>query len=1492
MTMRFFKVPFSTGHSIIKSIKKIRKILFYFLLAVILLPVFLILILQFSFVQTFVAQKCAAYLSAELQAEVKVGSINITFLFDVVLEDVIINDLHNNPMLDVKTLIIDMNNIYFNRGVISVDKLVLEKAKINLVKYKNEKTLNYQFIADYFRSDDTTTTKDSKNWKIWAGSLVLIDNHFKYQDQNKPAQEKGIDFNNLDISSVNTIINNLAIIKDTIYADIRSLSLNDKSGFNLKRFSALAKISSGGINAKNLHIETPGTSLSMNLAFDFTSYDDFSEFIDKVKIEALFKPSRLDFNDIGYFAPELLGMDNIINLSGEIKGKISNLKGNDFQFLYGKSTYFLGNFNISGLPDIEGTYINFKIKNFFICQQDIRSFKFPSSEGIQQLSLPEEIVRFGNVRFTGVFTGFYNDFVAYGDFYTDMGKISTDLTLRKNTRTNQIEYSGKVATANLYLGRILSMQEDLGFISMNADVTGSGLDAENAEIKIKGNIASIDIMNYHYKNIKMEGNLVRKKFNGLLKINDDNVKFDIDGMVDYSKNIPVFNVESKIENLRFSKLHILDLADDSLSSLSTELKLNFEGNTIDNLQGTIRAKNTSYAYKGEKYFLKNFIVSNTAEETGNKTLIITSDYVDADISGNFMFKNLYFSSLKFIKDYMPSFSTWIKDSIPQQSRMCGIEYFIKLKNTSPLCKLFIPKLAVSANTVLKGNYNSKQSLLDLNVTSALIQYNGYKFKDFFLSCKTQDSKININLGCERIAVSDSLGLDNFTLKSVTRNDSINYNLTWENNNDQIKNSGNIVGFLTFFQRPKIELKFIDATLVVNDTAWKIDQGNDIFFDSNAVTINNLVVSSEKQQLKISGGISENPADILHVNFKDFNVSDLDMLTSTSGFDFDGYLNGDVDVSNVYKSLNIVSNLVISDLYVNKEKLGKAILINTWDDQKKTVTINADILYDGASGTNKPISVSGNYYPESEKENFDLDIDLTNFKLKLLEKYLSGFSSNLKGFATGKLKLKGTVDEPDINGHLFLMVKGFKIDYLNENYTFTDSIFVNKNSFSFDHVVLNDAYGDTAICDGKIFHKNFKDFEFDLTFKPYKFQCLNTNPSLNNLFYGTAYVSGLVKITGNEKNINIDVSAKTEKNTHLFIPISSESEMSDNNYIRFVNSKSKASLDENYNVDLSGIQMNFVLDVTNDAEVQIIFDSKIGDIIKARGNGNIKMEITTLGDFNMYGDYVIEQGDYLFTLKNVINKKFIIEKGSSIKWNGNPYDGIADITAVYHVKTSLFNLNPLDSSAENKKRIDVDCLLSMKDKIFNPTITFGIDLPNSDDVKKNLVKSHTSTEEEMNRQIFSLLILNSFTTESNILNSVGTGLGSTSTEMLSNQLSNWLSQINKNFDIGVNYHPGTQMTSEEMEVALSTQIFNDRLSIDGNVGVSNNQGNASKASNIVGDVNLDYKLTDRFHAKFYNKSNTVDLLNSNSPYTQGIGILYRKEFDAFSELFRKKKKMIQ
>jgi hypothetical protein len=329
---------------------------------------------------------------------------------------------------------------------------------------------------------------------------------------------------------------------------------------------------------------------------------------------------------------------------------------------------------------------------------------------------------------------------------------------------------------------------------------------------------------------------------------------------------------------------------------------------------------------------------------------------------------------------------------------------------------------------------------------------------------------------------------------------------------------------------------------------------------------------------------------------------------------------------------------------------------------------------------------------------------------------------------------------------------------------------------------------------------------------------------------------------------------------------------------------------NYNVKLGGLALNFDLEVTPDAEVQLIFDQKVGDVIRARGDGNIKLKISSAGDFKMYGDYVIENGDYLFTLQNIINKRFDIEKGSVIKWSGVPYKADLNINAVYKARASLKPFFPSDSSSTYKRRYPVDLKLSMTDQLLAPQINFNIDIPTVDAGVRQQVLSYINTDAEMNRQVFSLLILNSFVTPPQLTNAgsspgvASAGIANTS-ELLSNQLSNMLSKISNDFDIGVNYRPGDEISKEELGVALSTQLFDDRLSIDGNLGVNNNN---QSANNIVGDVNFDYKITDdgKLRIKAFNKANDNNQIYTTGPYTQGVGILYREEFDTIGQLYRR------
>jgi len=386
---------------------------------------------------------------------------------------------------------------------------------------------------------------------------------------------------------------------------------------------------------------------------------------------------------------------------------------------------------------------------------------------------------------------------------------------------------------------------------------------------------------------------------------------------------------------------------------------------------------------------------------------------------------------------------------------------------------------------------------------------------------------------------------------------------------------------------------------------------------------------------------------------------------------------------------------------------------------------------------------------------------------------------------------------------------------------------------------------------------------------------------------------------------MNISARTERNTEFFIPLAEDGEVSEYTFIDFVdpanirdsteqeNQKNKNAKEESSSL----LVMNFDLEVTPEAEVQIIFDPKIGDIMRGRGNGNLQMEATSKGDFKIFGDFQIESGDYLFTLQNVINKRFTVQPGGMVEWNGDPANAVIDVNAVYKLKTSIHDLID-DPNEDYNRRIPVECHLKMTESLENPDIEFDIYLPTAEEEVRSRVRTIMATEEELSKQFLSLLVINSFLPNQNATNSPSTGnlgsagVGVTTSEMLSNQLSNWLSQISNEFDVGVNYRPGDEMFTDEVELALSTQLLNDRVSINGNLDMGGNQQSTTAAANsstsaIVGDFVVDVKLnkSGKLRVKAYNKAND-NLLIEDSPYTQGVGLFYREEFNTIPELWRR------
>jgi hypothetical protein len=325
----------------------------------------------------------------------------------------------------------------------------------------------------------------------------------------------------------------------------------------------------------------------------------------------------------------------------------------------------------------------------------------------------------------------------------------------------------------------------------------------------------------------------------------------------------------------------------------------------------------------------------------------------------------------------------------------------------------------------------------------------------------------------------------------------------------------------------------------------------------------------------------------------------------------------------------------------------------------------------------------------------------------------------------------------------------------------------------------------------------------------------------------------------------------------------------------------------YNVDLMGLSLDFRIGITSTTELMIFLPGNMGNF-SSQGFGDIRITVDPRGNFNIYGDYNLLRGNFFFTLQNLINRRFEILQGGKISFNGNPYQADVNLKAVYKLKTTLSGLGANISPEYEGQRVNVSAYLGLSGKLANPEIRFSIDFPNLRDDIKQVIYAILDTNDVglMNQQMISLLVMNNFSYATSSAN-----VSSSSLNIIGSQLSNWLSQISKDFDIGINYIPGDEINQDELEVALSTQFFDNRLIIDGNVGVLTKDNTQQQASNIVGEVNIEYKLTPdgRIRLRVFNRANNFNSLDYYSPYTQGLGVFYTKEFDRFGDIFKRQKR---
>lgn len=1479
---------------------------------VLILTILLLLGLKSAAFQTWLAQRAASFLSKELNAEVRIDRVDIDFFDYVTFEGVYIGDQRSDTVVYVPKLHCEIEDFSIRKEYITISEVELVEPHIELKKYEGDKVWNYDFIEEYF-SSDKPKKKDtlSEPWDVLVRKIRLTDAYFDYANYNKPTQEFGIDFRHLCLRDVNAELSEFTQRKDTAFFHIDHLYARDCSGFELDTFRANMRVhertwifDSLRIIAGNTRITTP------SLQFSFNDMDDFDYFEDKVDMKANLDLCQIDLDDIAYFAPELRGINRTVWLKAKVKGTVNELRLKKMELYLSESTFLKGNVDLTGITDYEYVFIDAQIADFAANAKEIQAIQLPPFDSTQFVDIPGRYERFGTLQGSCMFTGAPQDFVAYAKMNTDVGMVKTDIRFYIDSTDGYFHYQGDLVTDNFRAGYFYEIPE-IGNISLDLDLTATGLTVQDLAGEVNGKISKLDLLGYSYSNISiLKGKIDTKGFIGRMNIDDPHLGMEFNGEIDFSKKIPSYDFALDVKRAHLNDLKLTERADKNY--LCFNLQANASGTNLDNFNGDLYVTHLNYLEKKE-YLLDSLHLEAKQLSDSTRMLALKSAIMDLMVYGEYNFEELPTAFSSVFSKVLPAFydNKVITLENDQDFRINGA-----IKNFDGLSELFFPNIHLSKNIAINGRFTSAENIFTLRTPRAIPEadFYGIKFSDLKLGVKNNADYLEINTGAKSIALADSMTLRNFNFLGELSHNELGTSITWSDNDSL--NAGVIKGKGGVSSSSDFDFTIEPSVVKVNGQSWSIRDRSFLAFLGEEILIqrfelfhtyrDTIAKSDVTESVVLHGEIGNDVQDTLHFDISNFKLENLNPIIGAPGRQFYGVLNGNGTITDVYRKIKFDSWSTIDSFRINDEYLGKFLLENKWDDDNKRIETFGKLWRKEIDSA----IFSGYYYVDREKNNIDYDLALNNTNLKFLNAFLPSDVQNLKGLATGRLLLTGSPEEPILRGKFNFQNGAMTISMLNVEYYFGGDVLIEPDKFSFSEIPLADLKGNTGDATGKFSHKNFENWNYDFKLNFKKLLVLNTyenmidtSEDLTDMFYGRAFATGFVSVKGNEKNMEVNVNAKTEKGTRIVMPLYGTSDQSLQNFVVFINHDSIKKLADK--IDLSGITLNFDFDVTPDAEVQLVFDKLSGDMMKGRGAGHLQMIVDQLGDFNMYGQYVIDQGEYLFTLLGVINKKFYVKKGSTVSWYGDPMMADIDLTTIYRLQASPSVIMPADVAERYKKNSDVECLMYLRGNLFQPEITFDISIPRADEVVKTSLNSIRSVQQEKDRQFFSLIAINKFLPTGNgvtdALANSATGTKSTVSEMISSQMSNWLSQLSDEFDIGLNYRPGDEISSDEVALAFSTQLFNDRLTVSTNLGYSMGSSTNQNPSQVIGDVNVEYKINKdgTFRVRGYNESNEFDVTRQGqSPYTQGVGVSYSEEFEKFSDikiirklkgLFRRKKK---
>lgn len=1417
----------------------------------------------------------------------------------VVLEDLYLEDQQGKELFRAIHVSAGMEMLPLLEGKMVFTTVRLFSPTVRLSKKTSGEPLNLQFVIDAFASKDTV--KKERNIDLRFNTVIVRKGSFSFDIEDAPYSPGKFNPKHIDIQNVSAKISLRAFNKDSLNAQVKKLSLDEASGFSLNKLTVGVVANRDSAYVTDFHLELPQTNLEiMQAHLKLPPVDSmFRENLLDSPMRLHIAPSQISLRDISAFVPALKNFSDTISISASASGSINHIYLQNLSVNYNKQLRLSGKMELKGISHPSDAYLFGQVNSMFITSSGLNWLINSLSKS--PVNLPAPVTKLGTIDFTGEISGFFDNLVAYGKLSTSVGSLQTDLVFGKNKEENIAAFlKGNISTSSLKIERLFPEGNPFGRAKLNISIDASRPVDGHFAGKIESTINEFDYKGYKYENITVDGSFSRNAFDGCLMINDPNGSLHADGFFSHNGKNSVFNFMAKVKNFHPDKLNLTKKYVEP--DISFSLNADFSGNNIDNIEGNIIVDSITFNTKPSNFFLKQFKVAASGHSLDRK-LIIESDLLNGEVTGAYSFKTIFPSFMNTFSAYLPALINVSKKNI-KDIKENNFSLLLTVQNTEDLSNTLKLPFTVLSPGRITGLYNNQYNRFRLEAFLPHFKLGKTTFQSGYVDCDNLTDKIELKL---RATSYNEKGRKNYLdLKLGAKDNVLNTVVNWANNKEKtFKAEISASTLFTEIQEEKkkksllTEITLNPTQMTLNDSVWNISP-TFISLKDKRVEVKDIYVYHGMQYAKINGFVSPSPEDTLNLELNDIELSNIFDILNIPVLQFAGKATGKFNINDLYGSRILNTDLIVKDFSFNKVTLGKLDLFSEWDDKEKGILMQGSIFKDDSTWTD----VYGYIYPvKSEKRpaGLSLNFDANDINIAFLHPFVEKVVQNIKGFGSGNVRLYGPFQALNVEGNAFVRDGGLGIEFLNTYYTFSDSIFLDSKSVRTRNLKVYDKFNNSASVNLTFNHKHFKDYDFSVAIEAQNMLMYDASERHNPMIYGTVFGSGTARIGGNGQLLNFDINMKSEPRTSVFLNFMGGSKAAEYDFITFVDRKKLKADAQNkdsvHNVadipilpqdEGAEMRMNFLLDITPDANIELIMDPNAGDHIKGYGSGSLQIQYGDKTDLRMYGNVGILSGSYNFSLQQLIHKEFKIREGSIINFNGDPLEANMNINAIYNLTANIGDLDQNLALESPRTNVPVNCVLNLDGSLRSPKISFDLELPGSNEELERQMKSLVDTEDMMTRQIVYLLVLNKFYTPEYTGTKGSNDFTAVASSALSSQLSSLLNNITDKVQIGTNIRASEDgITDTEVEMLLSSQLLNNRLIFNGNFGYKNN---STQKNAFIGEFDLEYKLTKSgdIRLKAYNHANDLYQYLKQALTTQGVGIMFKRDFSNFSEMFRRRR----